>query len=389
VASSLQQHELLSTMQLHLRSLLIPVVSLVFAASLAPSTTSADNTYPIVLVHGFSGWGRDELLGFKYWGGLQGDFQEELQALGYTVYTAVVGPFSSNWDRACELYAQIKGGQVDYGAKHSAKFGHLRYGRNFTGLYPAWGEVDSDGSTNKVHLVGHSMGGQTIRMLAQLLEKGTTGAPVQEDASSHLLFEGGHSWVHSITTVSTPNQGTLLANGISTIGDTVVALLASVFGVVGIAGDESTLLYDAKMDQWGISAKANDETLSAYLTRVFSSSIFTPGFKDVCLWSLSTSGATEENAWVATLPDVYYYSYATIDTYSTYDWLLRKISLPNILTMLLPLDVISVFLGSRYGPNNGFSTDWQPNDGVVNTMSMLYDSTGKAVSYSGSSQLGK
>jgi triacylglycerol lipase len=51
--------------------------------------------------------------------------------------------------------------------------------------------------------------------------------------------------------------------------------------------------------------------------------------------------------------------------------------------------VISVFLGSRYGPNNGFSTDWQPNDGVVNTISMLYDSTGKAVSYSGSSQLGK
>jgi triacylglycerol lipase len=41
--------------------------------------------------------------------------------------------------------------------------------------------------------------------------------------------------------------------------------------------------------------------------------------------------------------------------------------------------VISVFLGSRYGPNNGFSTDWQPNDGVVNTISMLHDSTGKAV----------
>jgi hypothetical protein len=71
---------------------------------------------------------------------------------------------------------------------------------------------------------------------------------VQEDASSHLLYEGGHSWVHLITTVSAPNQGTLLANGISTIGDTVVTLLASVFGVVGIAGDESTLLYDARMD---------------------------------------------------------------------------------------------------------------------------------------------
>ncbi|KAG7376280.1 hypothetical protein PHYPSEUDO_013844 [Phytophthora pseudosyringae] len=322
-------------------------------------------------------------------GGLQGDFQEELQALGYTVYTAVVGPFSSYWDRSCELYAQIKGGQVDYGAKHSAKYGHRQYGRNFTGLYPEWGATTSDGSVNKVHLIGHSMGGQTMRMLAQMLENGTTGAPIEEDSSTHTLFEGGHSWVHSITTVSTPNQGTLLANVISTFGNTAIDLLASVFAVIGIAGDESTLLYDAKMDQWGITAKTDGETLSAYLTRVFSSNIFSPGFKDVCLWSLSTSGAAEENAWVTTLSDVYYYSYATMATYSTYDWLLRKISLPNILTMLLPLDIFSVFLGGQYGPNNGFSTDWQPNDGLVNSISMVHDATGKTLAYTGSSQIGK
>ncbi|RLN02778.1 hypothetical protein BBJ28_00023428 [Nothophytophthora sp. Chile5] len=369
--------------------LLRKLAALLFALSLASAPTQADNSYPIVLVHGFSGWGRDELLGFKYWGGLQGDFQEELDALGYTVYTAVVGPFSSNWDRACELYAQIKGGQVDYGEKHAAYYDHLRYGRNFTGLYPQWGEANSAGGVNKVHLVGHSMGGQTIRMLTQMLEKGTTGAPVEETSSTHPLFAGGNKWVHSVTTVSTPNQGTLLADGISEIGDTVVDLLASVFAVVGIAGDESTLIYDAKMDQWGITPKEDDESLTAYLTRVFSSSIFEPGFKDVCLWSLSTSGAAEENTWVTTLSDVYYYSYATMDTYTWFDWLLRKISLPNVLTMLLPLDVISIFLGSRYGPDNGFSTDWQPNDGVVNTISMKYDSTGKVVSYSGSSQLGK
>lgn len=103
---------------------------------------------------------------------------------------------------------------------------------------------------------------------------------------------------------------------------------------------------------------------------------------------MSTSGAAEENAWVTTLEDVYYFSYATMDTHSTVDWLLRKISLPNILTMFLPLDVFSVFLGSRYGSNNGFSTDWQPNDGLVNTISMAYDSTGKTLKYSGSSQIG-
>lgn len=68
------------------------------------------NNYPIVLVHGFMGFGRDELLGYKYWGGIV-DVQEKLNDLGYKTYTATVGPVSSNWDRACELYAYIVGAQ--------------------------------------------------------------------------------------------------------------------------------------------------------------------------------------------------------------------------------------------------------------------------------------
>ncbi|RLN86122.1 hypothetical protein BBJ28_00005154 [Nothophytophthora sp. Chile5] len=369
--------------------LLLHLAVLLFAAALTPIATQADNTYPIVLVNGFSGWGRDELLGFKYWGGIQGDFQQELVAQGYTVYTAAVGPFSSNWDRACELYAIIKGGQVNYGKKHSATHGHLQYGRNYTGLYPSWGNKNANGNVNKIHLIGHSMGGQTIRMLAQLLEHGSTGAPVVEDASSHPLFAGGKSWVHSITTISSPNRGTTLGDGFSEIGDSVKDLLAGVLSVVGTLGDSAKMVYDAKLDQWGITNKKAGESLQAYLDRVFSSKIFASSFKDVCLWSLSTSGAKEENSWVQTLSDVYYYSYATIDTYSTYDLLLRKISLPNLLTMLLPLDPLAVFLGSRYAPNHGFSTDWQPNDGVVNTISMSHDGLGSLVTFAGSSKIGK
>src|SRR5210317_632181 len=32
--------------------------------------TTQANRYPIVLLHGFTGWGRDEMAGFKYWGGI-------------------------------------------------------------------------------------------------------------------------------------------------------------------------------------------------------------------------------------------------------------------------------------------------------------------------------
>jgi hypothetical protein len=66
------------------------------------------------------------MLGYKYWGGFT-DIQEELKNRGYKVYSAAIGPFSSNWDRACELYAFIKGGYVDYGLAHSEKYSHRRF----------------------------------------------------------------------------------------------------------------------------------------------------------------------------------------------------------------------------------------------------------------------
>ncbi|CAI5710637.1 unnamed protein product [Hyaloperonospora brassicae] len=364
-------------------------VLLITAMSLVD--TRATNSYPIVLVNGFSGWGRDEFSGFRYWGGNQGDFQDELTARGYTVYTAAVGPFSSNWDRACELYAIIKGGRVDYGKQHSATHKHLRFGRNYTGLYTKWGKVNSDGSVNKVHLIGHSMGGQTIRMLAQMLAHGTTGAPVEEDPSSHPLFAGGKSWVHSITTISAPNQGTTLADGFSVIGDQVKDLLAGVYGIIGILGIKVEMFYDVKMDQWGISSKQPDETLQAYLDRIFSSTIFDPGFQDACLWSLSTRGAKEEATWVKTLSDVYYYSYTTVATFGARDYLFRKIALPRLLTVMLILKPLSVFLGGRYAPDSmDLSTKWQPNDGLVNSISMASDGVGSVTTFTDAdaSQLG-
>ena len=43
---------------------------------------------------------------------------------------ASVSAFGSNYDRAVELYYYIKGGRVDYGAAHAAKYGHERYGKH-------------------------------------------------------------------------------------------------------------------------------------------------------------------------------------------------------------------------------------------------------------------
>ena len=78
------------------------------------------------------------------------DYLQIVRDRGHKVYYATVGPVSSNWDRACELFAQIKGGSVDYGKNHSETHRHDQRGnQNFPGFYPEW-----DGN-NKIHLVGH------------------------------------------------------------------------------------------------------------------------------------------------------------------------------------------------------------------------------------------
>ena len=80
-----------------------------------------------MFVHGFVGLvGEDAFSMYpNYWGGTKYNVKQELTKLGYRVHEANVGAFSSNYDRAVELYYYIKGGRVDYGAAHAAKYGHV------------------------------------------------------------------------------------------------------------------------------------------------------------------------------------------------------------------------------------------------------------------------
>ena len=164
--------------------------------------------YPYVYVHGLFGWGSYDLRNrfLPYWGLLGGDMIKNLNKQGFTCRSASVDPVGSTWDRACELYAQLMGTRVDYGKAHSEKYGHARYGKDYSKnrLIAAWSAQD------KVNLLGHSFGGTTIRMLAHLMAEGSAEERSATDkAELSALFAGGKAdWIYSITTLASPTNGT-------------------------------------------------------------------------------------------------------------------------------------------------------------------------------------
>ena len=140
----------------------------------------SDDGLPVVLVPGFLG-------ADSHWN------VARLRARyrGACFLTTAPGPLSSHHDRACEVFYSLKGGVVDYGAEHARRCGHARFGRDEgAGSYPEWDEA------HPIDVVGHSVGGVTVRVLQQLLADGAFPA--------HKTSSG---WIRSLTTLSSPHNG--------------------------------------------------------------------------------------------------------------------------------------------------------------------------------------
>ena len=101
-----------------LLTLMLAASLCVFPAAAADQTCPSSKDDPVVFVHGLMGWGQRAGINavLPYWGMTTGSLTSYLNSLGYETYSATVGPISSAWDRACELYAQLTGTTVDYGA---------------------------------------------------------------------------------------------------------------------------------------------------------------------------------------------------------------------------------------------------------------------------------
>ena len=319
------------------------------------------NDYPIVLIHGFLGWGPDEMGGYKYWGG-KDDIADLLRQEGHTVFEVSVGPVSSNWDRAVEAYTQLKGGQVDYGKAHSEKFGLIQKpeGKTFVGLYPEWDE------NHPVHIIGHSMGGQTARMLQYLL-----ASKIYEDQESTifekspLLGQVNLKWIHSITTIATPHNGTTMA-------ELVTNTFPFVQYFVGLAGVVGTRFYDFDLEQWNLTRKA-DESWSSYVSRMRTHPAWET--KNISSWDASLDGAKAMNNYAVASADIFYFSILTSITEKNAD---NHFHSPVRSAPLL-IRARAKILGTKVGYwQDGTNTDstWYENDGLVNTCSMAGPTTG-------------
>ncbi|MEN2398279.1 hypothetical protein GKZ90_0000690 [Flavobacterium sp. MC2016-06] len=330
--------------------------------------TTIQNNYPIILAHGFFGWGRDEMNGYHYWGG-KGDTQEYLNQNGYKVFTASYGPISSNWDRSVELYYYIKGGTVDYGAVHAMRHGHNRYGETYTGAYPQWNE------TNKVHIIGHSMGGPTPRYLIELLENGDPQeqafVPSINEQPTSELFKGGKQWVHSLTTVAGVHNGALPADYIDFRENLSKMILE--LGAIGGVVLEDNAVFDFDLGQWGLQRKEG-ESISDYFDRIFNKNNLKEGAPadfwkstDNGVYDLTVKASQQQNASIKTSPNVYYASYAFDDTEQTGSDIHVPLSTMN---PLVKVDAIGIGKTTDDLPF-GYQA-WRPCDGLVSIPSGNY-----------------
>ena len=323
--------------------------------------SKAQNNFPIVLIHGFMGWGPDEMGDYNYWGG-KDDLVSLLEEQGHVVFELSVGPVSSNWERAIEVYYQLKGGQIDYGKRHANRYNIIQKPKDkyYEALYSEWS------NKNPIHIIAHSMGGQTARMLNYLLTQEfyqDDGNEVRE--SSILLGQSQEGLIKSITTIATPHDGTTLTS----ITIKIIPFIQYFIGVAGLVGTD---FYNFDLEQWGFKRKKS-ETWFQYVNRMREHSAWKT--KNISSWDLSLDGAKELNGFLLASPDIYYFSFVTTTT------VLDKHTGLHTTISDTPLLIRSraKLMGSRsgYWPD-GSPTDssWYENDGVVNTVSMYGPSTG-------------
>lgn len=294
-----------------------------------------------IFVHGLSGWGSyDPLYEYMpYWGMIRGDVVCHLNNKGYESYAASVDPAGSAWDRACELYAELYGTRVDYGKEHSERCHHDRYGEDFSGRALV---KDFDGS--RFVLIGHSFGGATVRLFSEILINGSEEERQATDESDLSgFFKGGNGdGLVAIVTLAAPTNGTTAYD---------------------LYEDPKFKTSDVSVPQ---KYEKNSDTVSKNVKKKNDGRIK----EDYAAYDMHIDNALKLNDRITTFPDVYYFAQPYACTTTSEDGSVYPDSDMTENMFMKGSIIMAKYTGETAG---GFTIDksWQPNDGLVNTVSAM------------------
>ncbi|MBQ8782385.1 MAG: hypothetical protein IJZ57_01255 [Clostridia bacterium] len=343
-----------------MKKILSVLLSVILIVTATVPAFAVEEKYPFIYVHGMGAWGEGNPVEniVPNWSDADGnDIIPILNEMGYEVYNPAVGILSSAWDRACELYAALTGTVTDYGEAHSAAAGHDRYGRDYTGQAIMGEPWDMK---SPINLLGHSFGGETVRMLASLLAHGDKSEREASGDDCSPLFKGGHGKaVHAVITLSSPHNGSQVAN---TIYDPVwpVVMIVGMMNILG-AINRIVPVYEPLMEQWGISGEGMTFNPMNWLKIAQGT--------DNCGYELTLRGAAALNEKIEMNPYAYYYSYTSLCS-GTPEF--EGVE-PDFSIFIFDLSCKDI-LGSEGEVIDGIEMKdgWIANDGIVPLISALY-----------------
>jgi hypothetical protein len=325
----------------------------------------------IVFVHGLFGWGPGELGGLPYWGDAIQQFHP-----AFATHEAKCGPLSSFHDRACEVFAQTRGGRVEYGQEHSAAAGHAPFSRRYeSGFVPDWS------AKNPVILVGHSAGAQTCLQLQALLAKDYWGVGTSAD------------WIEAVVTVAGVLNGSLLTYMFcdqltGRLKEKPSMLIGQALNILSMIASLPSPLpkpFDLYLDHWtSVPRSTLDETLARLDETAF------VGGEDNLAFDLSLQGCQKANQNFKSNEGSYYFSLVTDATieesFLRLPWFKRQwrpdVTINPILYRPAVYQAREIDFSSapiaNWGGGDLSIGKWRNNDGAVSAISQLYPFTARA-----------
>tara|TARA_B100001179_G_scaffold8291_1_gene5584 strand:- start:42 stop:734 length:693 start_codon:yes stop_codon:yes gene_type:complete len=165
--------------------------------------------------------------------------------------------------------------------------------------------------------------------------------------------------------MSSPHNGT-------TLSDIFTNSVPFLQDFIGLAAVIDNRFYSFDLEQWGFK-KNDEESWSRYLTRIRSHPAW--GTKNFSSWDVSLEGAKQLNTVAVANKNIYYFSFATSNTYLD---TLSGHHVPNK-DMGLILRPNARAMGKKidyWADSKGTDSTWFENDGIVNTISMIRPTTG-------------